>query len=133
MRQSNKILRRSFQVCSVLFLALSFTGCLTAVGVGAIGGGIAYNNGNLKEYIPHPFPNVHAAAVIALKNDSLPIYTNDSSNGSGRLKSEGHDGKDISIKVVKVTREASQITIRIGATGDHGLSEQLLAKIKANL
>jgi hypothetical protein len=119
-------------LCLILVVCTG-TGCLAAIGAGAAAGGIIYYNGNLKEYIPHPVPNVHAAAVIALKNDSLPIYTDELDNVVGRLKSEDHDGKDISIHIEKVTREASQITIRIGATGDHERSEALLAKIKANL
>jgi hypothetical protein len=137
MNQPKDIMKSVFsgttKLLCVLLIASSFTGCLAAIGAGAAAGGIIYYNGNLKEYIPHPVPNVHAAAVIALKNENFPVYTDEMDNRVARLKSEHHDGKDITIHIEKVTREASQITIRFGATGDHELSEALLDKIKANL
>ena len=129
----SSLFKKIFKLTCVLLVVVSCTGCLAAIGAGAAAGGIIYYNGNLKEYIPHPVPTVHAAAVNVLKNDNLPIYTNELKNVVGNLKSEHHDGKDISIHIEKVTREASQITIRVGATGDQNLSRELLDKIKAKL
>lgn len=119
---------------SLLSLLLFASGCI-ALALGAAGGaaGVTYAKGKLTVKLDASVAQVHAATIMALEEQALPIHVDEHYRALAKLKSESADGKNIWINIDFVTATTSKITIRVGATGDHPRSLRLLDAIKANL
>ena len=118
----------------VLILLSSASGCI-ALALGAAGGaaGVTYAKGKLTDRIDAPVAQVHAATMMAIEERGLPIHDDQLYGSSAKVRSETDDDKNIWINITSITPDSSKITIRIGATGNHHRSVDLLEAIKANL
>lgn len=122
---------RSVSVLAILFFA---SGCI-ALAIGAAGGvvGVTYAKGKLTDKLDASVVQVHAAAVMALEEQALPIHEDEIDGATAKLKSKTAENKTIWINIESISPRSSKITIRVGATGDHPRSIGLLDAIKANL
>ena len=126
-----RVVIRSVYVLALICFA---SGCI-ALAVGAVGGaaGVTFAKGKLTDKLDAPVAQVHAAVVMALEEQALPIHEDDFDGSSAKLKSKTLEDKTIWINIETITPMSSKITIRVGATGDHPRSINLLDRIKANL
>ena len=123
----------------LLFLILSFTllttqGCF-ALFVGAAGsaGGYAFYKGKLAQNVDYSVKKVHTACVAALRDLGMFVKDDDLNQDSADFKAEFDDGKDVIIRINKLTEKASQIVIRIGLFGDEARSRLILDAILKEL
>ena len=118
----------------VLSLLMFASGCV-ALAVGAVGGaaGVTYAKGKLTDKLDAPVAQVHAATVMTLEEQGLPIHEDERYKMSANIKSESHDDKNIWINIDSINATSSKITIRVGATGNQRQSASLLDGIKSNL
>jgi hypothetical protein len=126
--------RSLFYTVAVLLVAGSLSGCV-ALAVGAAGGaaGAVYVKGRLVDNVNAPVTAVYNASRSMLNAKGLPIKDEKADVASAHLRSEYADGDDIRIEIEAVTSEVSKIKIRVGLTGDHNRSLDLLNGIKARL
>lgn len=118
----------------VLVLMSSASGCV-ALAIGAAGGaaGVTYAKGKLTDRLDAPIAQVHAATIMALEGQGLPIHGDEFHGASAKVRSETVDYKDIWINIESITPGSSKITIRVSAKGNHPRQVTLLDAIKANL
>jgi len=117
----------------VLFGFLA-TGCVAlVVGTGAGAAGTVYIMGKLEEQVEASVPQVQKAAVAGLKDLDLPIQKNKGDKLSAQIESETADEQTIWVKVNFVTESLSELTIRVGLTGDEQQSREILRAIKQHL
>jgi len=117
----------------VLFGFLA-TGCVAlVVGTGAGAAGTVYVMGKLEERVEASVPQVQKAAVAGLKDLDLPIQKNKGDKLSAQIESETADEQTIWVKVNFVTESLSELTIRVGLTGDEQQSREILRAIKQHL
>jgi len=126
-------------VCKMLGLGIVLFGFLTTgcvalvVGTGAGAAGTVYVMGKLEEQVEASVPQVQKAAVAGLKDLDLPIQKNKGDKLSAQIESETADEQTIWVKVNFVTESLSELTIRVGLTGDEQQSREILRAIKQHL
>lgn len=126
-------------VCKMLGLGIVLfgflaTGCVAlVVGTGAGAAGTVYVMGKLEEQVEASVPQVQKAAVAGLKDLDLPIQKNKGDKLSAQIESETADEQTIWVKVNFVTESLSELTIRVGLTGDEQQSREILRAIKQHL
>lgn len=113
---------------------LSCSGCL-AVAVGAAGGvaGAVYVMGKLKDELNQPVPVVHEATVAAMKDLQLRLSEDKADKLSAHMESEFSDGARIWIDLESISDARTQVTIRVGYTGDEARSRKIYDTIKQHL
>ena len=127
-------MRNKLFSCVVLLLCIvSMSGCMLALGAAGGAGGVVYYNGNLSEYVDYPVNEIYQATVKVLDNRNLPLHSDVHDTYKAKLTSEFPEGKNIWIDIDSVTRESSEIKIRVGVSGDQKQAVLLLEEIKANL
>lgn len=110
------------------------TGCVALmVGAGAGAAGTVYMMGKLEERVEASVPNVQKATIAGLKDLNLPIHKNEGDKLSAQIESKTADEKTIWIKTNFVTELLSELTIRVGLTGDERRSREILRAIKRHL
>jgi hypothetical protein len=113
---------------------LLMTGCVALmVGAGAGAAGTVYVMGKLQERIEASVPQVQKATVAAFKDLNLPLQKNQGDKLSAQIESETADKKTIWVKVNFVRESLSELTIRVGLTGDEQRSREILRAIKRHL
>lgn len=122
-------------VRSVLLLVCSamMSGCVLALGAAGGAGGVVYYKGNLKEYLSYPVTEIYVATVQAMADEGMKVYSDEHDPYKAQLKFEDIDERSVWIDIEAVTREASEIKIRVGVSGDKNRASQLLEKVKAKL
>jgi hypothetical protein len=110
------------------------TGCVALmVGAGAGAAGTVYVMGKLEERVEASVPKVRKATIAGLNDLNLPIHKNDGDKLSAQIESKTADEKTIWIKINFVTESLSELTIRVGLTGDEQRSREILRAIKRHL
>lgn len=110
------------------------TGCVALmVGAGAGAAGTVYVMGKLQERVEASVPKVQKATIAGLQDLNLPIQKNEGDKLSAQIESRTADEKTISIKINFVTESLSELTIRVGLTGDEQRSREILRAIKRHL
>lgn len=110
------------------------TGCVALmVGAGAGAAGTVYVMGKLEDRVEASVPKVQKAAIAGLKDLNLPIRKNVGDKLSAQIESETADEKTIWIKVNFVSEKLSELSIRVGLTGDEQQSREILRTIKRHL
>lgn len=110
------------------------TGCVALmVGAGAGAAGTVYVMGKLQERVEASVPKVQKATIAGLQDLNLPIQKNEGDKLSAQIESKTADEKTISIKINFVTESLSELTIRVGLTGDEQRSREILRAIKRHL
>lgn len=118
----------------VVMPVLWTTGCVALmVGAGAGAAGAVYVMGKLQERVEASVPQVQEAAIAGLKDLNLPIRHNQGDKLSAKIESETADNKTIWVHVEFVTDSISELTIRVGLTGDESRSREILRAIKLHL
>ncbi len=119
-----------------LLLAITLlqnTGCFLVLGAAGGAAGTVYVMGKLKDEISAPVPKVHQATKAGLKDLGLPIREDQSDKLTAKLKSEFSDGTDVWIDIESKSDTVSQISIRVGLTGDEAKSRKILEALKKHL
>jgi len=115
-------------------LLLTNVGCALVV-VGAAGGaaGAVYVGGQLKDRLEASVPQVHQAAVKALKELELPIREEKVDKLTAHLESELSDEKHVWITIEADGEDGAKITIRVGIVGDEAKSKAILEAVRRHL
>ncbi len=120
-----------FPALALLWLC---AGCAAIVAGGvAAAGTVVWVKGNLKEVLEHPVPKVQAAAVATLKEMGMPVRESKGDALSARVNSQFSDGTEVWIGVDSVDEDLSELSIRVGVTGDRYRSERILEGIHKKL
>ena len=118
----------------VSLAALLTTGCVALmVGAGAGAAGTVYVLGKLEERVQDSVPKVHKAAVAGLQDLNLPILKDVGDKLSAQIESKTADEKTIWVNVNFVSEKLSEVSIRVGLTGDEQRSREILRAIKRHL
>ena len=124
---------RFLSLGAVLSVLLT-TGCVALmVGAGAGAAGTVYVMGKLEERVEASISKVQEATVAGLKDLNLPIHKNEGDKLSAQIESKTADDKTIWIKANFVTESLTELTIRVGLTGDEQRSREILRAIKRHL
>jgi RNase adaptor protein for sRNA GlmZ degradation len=117
-----------------LVLGVFASGCV-ALAVGAAGGvaGAVYVMGKLKDEVNHDVPTVHAATVAAMKDLDLTLSKDKADKVSAHLESEFADGKHVWIDLESMAEARTNLTIRVGITGDEARARKIHEAIKRHL
>ena len=130
LKQAVRVSRLVF--CLVLWAFSS--GCV-ALAVGAAGGvaGAVYVMGKLKDEVNDDVPAVHAATVAAMKDLDLKLSEDKADQVSAHLESEFADGKHVWIDLESIPENRTNLTIRVGLTGDEMRARKIHEAIKRHL
>ena len=117
-----------------LVLGAFASGCV-ALAVGAAGGvaGAVYVMGKLKDEVNHDVAAVHAATVAAMKDLDLNLSEDKADKVSAHLESEFADGKHVWIDLESIPENRTNLTIRVGLTGDEMRARKIHEAIKRHL
>lgn len=122
---------------AILLIATApLTGCVVlAVGAAATaaGAGAVYVKGQLKETLDGRVMEVHRAARIAMNDTNIRITTDLQDDFSATLNGEMADGTRVWVDIKRVTTSTTEISIRVGLTGDQAKSSELLERTKRQL
>ena len=121
-----------FVLCSVL--ALSCSGCF-ALFVGAAGGaaGAVYVMGKLNDEVNYEVRVVHNATVAALGELELKLLENKVDNLSAHVESEFADSEHVWIDLESLSDSRTNLTIRVGVTGNEVRARKIHDAIKRHL
>ena len=73
------------------------------------------------------------ATLAAMKELEFPILSQAKDSLQGQLTAHNASGKKVTIKVKKVSDQATEIHIRVGTFGDEALSHVILGKIQKQI
>lgn len=125
-----------FSVISILILCLQLTSisCVPLLIGGVIGAGtMVYFKGNLKETLPYPVDEVHAATLEALKKQGIFTTSDELSLHTSKIRAQYEDSQKIFIDIKAITENAAEVQIRVGTIGNKVRSELILEGIKSYL
>jgi hypothetical protein len=127
--------RKLFPAMALIIVAAACVSGCVALAVGAAGGaaGAVYVKGRLVETVDAPVERVYNATLAMLDAKGLPTLEHKADIASANVRSEYTDDEDIRIEIEGITSEVSEIRIRVGLTGDHDRSVDLLEGIKSRL
>ncbi|MDR4496245.1 MAG: DUF3568 family protein [Nitrospirales bacterium] len=118
----------------IIIPILFSTGCVALmVGAGAGAAGTVYVMGKLQERVEAKVQKVQEAAIAGLQDLNLPIRKNQGDKLSANIESETADEKTIWVHVDFISESFSELTIRVGLTGDEHRSREILRAIKRHL
>lgn len=120
-------------ITTIVLCAVSFSGCMFAVGARAGATGAIYYKGNMKEVLPYTSNEVFDAALRALSDEALLIDNQEQDPYRGKIKSEYPDGKNIWIRITALSYQSSELKIRVGVGGNQKRAYDLLTRIKEHL
>jgi len=126
---------KAVRIAVALLIVSSLSGCV-ALAVGAAGGaaaGAVYVKGRLVEKVDAPLERAYNATLATLASKGLPVIEQRADVASAFVRSEYKDDKDIRIEIEAITSEVCEIRIRVGLTGEHTRSLELMNAIKARL
>jgi hypothetical protein len=136
-----KDLGRLFLYAVLAILAFVNGGCLW-VAAGAAGGaavGAAYYYGKVFSTFPSSLDDSLAATKTALADLGMPVLEEQRDGGSGFVRSQTSDGDPVRIyldpEASKFPADGplTKVTVRVGAFGDHPVSNRVLDQIGMHL
>jgi hypothetical protein len=119
-------------------ILLALSGCSRYVVAGAAAGGAVYgtykySKGNLSRNYGAPVPTVWEATLSALDQMGIePAEKNNDAFG-GQVNAKLHDGKSLTVKLVRVADNLTEVGVRVGTFGNEERSEFIHNKIAENL
>lgn len=118
---------------AMIAASLVWVGCAAIVVGGATGAGVAYSMGALKTVENTTVEKSYIAAQSALKQLEFQetLVSKDAIEAS--VEGETSAGKSVTIRIKRITDQATEIRIRVGTFGDESLSRLILEKIRAKL
>jgi hypothetical protein len=133
--------RRNLLYAAAALLALLHGGCLW-VAAGAAGGaavGAAYCYGKVNQTFPSSLDDSATATKTALADLGMPVLEEQRDGGTAFIKSQTSDGDPVRIyldpEASKFPADGplTKLTVRVGAFGDHPVSNRVLDQIGAHL
>lgn len=119
---------------ALIVTASVVTGCAAlAVGAAAGAGTAVYVKGQHKETLDATVPQVHEAAVAALRDSGIAVQEGNVDDFSSDIKGEMADGTNVWIDLERQTASTTQIAVRVGATGDQAESAAIVDRVKNRL
>ncbi len=125
------------QVISVSLVAVSaflFTGCVAALVVGAAAGAgsVVYVKGELKTTEAISLDQAYQAAESGLKDLDLLAEAKEKDTLNGGMEAQGVGDKRIWIKLHNVSKDVTEMRIRVGVFGDQVYSQKIYDAIKVH-
>ena len=110
-----------------------FNGCISQAPIEP--GSSVYNKviGELTAKEEYALDNVWTAAQSALEELELDVITRDKDALTGVLKARGAEGKDIKVRLERLSKTATLIKVKVDFLGDELQSNLVLEKIQDNL
>lgn len=120
-------------ISSLLLFALLASGCAAVLlGGAAAGGTYVYVSGKLTRTYKAPLSKTYAACQAALKDLQLPLETQEKTLGSASLRA--HDGENtVYIDLTSVDRDQTEVSVRVGVSGDEQASKRIHEAIQRRL
>lgn len=78
-------------------------------------------------------PQIHKAAVQAIKNLKFEIKSEKTDELRGEIEAEMSDGTKIKISSRSKDKNITEIRVRVGIIGDRQVSQRIVEEIKINL
>lgn len=122
--------RKAIALAWLLSLALSTAGCWFAAGAGAGAVTYAYVKGEAKTTFAAAAYKVKKAAVAAITEDLLLTLA---SKEGAEVKALTIDNRKITVKLIYIESNITEVRVRIGLMGDRNMSTMILDKIAARL
>lgn len=119
---------------AVVAVGLATAGCAAAVAGGAAAGATyAYVRGWVERQYEVSMDKAFTAATSASKQLGLPITSSEKSLSSAEIKAKEADGTDVFIRFDRKAENLTNVSVRVGATGDRDSSRRIHDKIADNL
>ena len=127
-------LRKALFAAVISISALILNGCIVAaIAVG--GGTVAYINGNYSMNMEGNYKAVYKAALKAIgDNNDFVLVSKDLDQIKQNADIEGAtkiDSTSFSVKIERLTDQATKVTIKFGTFGDQAMSSTLMDQIQA--
>lgn len=116
-----------------MIAATLLVGCAAVVVGGAAGAGVAYSMGALKTVESTTVEKSYFAAQAALKQLEFQQTLASKDAIEASVEGETASGKNVIVRIKRVTDQATEIRIRVGTFGDESLSRLILEKMRAKL
>ncbi len=128
---------RSIGLFAALLVLLGLASGCAVVAVGAAAGagaaGYAYVSGVLKSTESASLDRTWNATLAAMKEMDFPVTRQRKDALEAELIARNAGDKKISIRLRKVTEQATEVQIRVGTFGDETASRAILERIKKRL
>lgn len=115
--------------------ALSLSSCWLLVGAAVGGGTVAYIDGNYSMNIEGNYKAVYKATLKAINdNNDFVLVSKDLDQTKQNADIEGAtkiDSTSFSVKIERLTDQATKVTIKFGTFGDQAMSSTLMDQIQA--
>jgi Protein of unknown function (DUF3568) len=120
-------------ISAMVVVVVTQSGCLAVAAAGAAGGTVAYVKGDVEATVDAGVQQTYDATKAAMEELKLPLLS--SSVQAMQAKVEARVGSDnkATVDIKGQSEKLSKINIRVGTFGDDGLSQTILAKIRAHL
>lgn len=121
-------------VASSVVTAAAAAGCV-AVAAGAVvgAGAYAYHAGRLNSSLDAPLDRSYDAALAAVRDMEWTQVSTAKDTLDAKIVARTAEDKEVTVRLKRVTDEATDISIRIGGFGDERASTALLARIRGHL
>jgi hypothetical protein len=122
--------------------AVASAGCLAVAAGAAAGGGAVtyfYVRGRVSQEYVATFADTWRATLDAVREQGLPLVSNENDGKSGKITSRTADGSTITIDLdtvpsrIPAEGSVTSVCVRVGAFGDQAVSERFLAAVSAHL
>jgi len=114
----------------LLSVALSSAGCWFAAGAGAGAVTYAYVKGEAKTTFASPAYKVKKAVVAALTED---LHLTLASKEGAEVKALTIDNRKVTVKLIFVESNITEVRVRVGLMGDRNMSNTILSKTAERL
>ncbi len=104
-----------------------------AAGAAAGAGGYAWYKGELTRNFEKPMETLYAATLNAVKDMGLSVNKKSKGPFEAIVKTTLANGKNVNIKIKKLSSKSSEVTIRIGTFGDEQKSSHIMRQIEKRL
>lgn len=123
---------KSLGTASLLGLAVATTG-VTMVGCETDAPGIKSNYVQQWSTVAGDVETVTDAAESVLSDYNLTDVDSKTTKIDGTAMGMKADGTEITVDVRKVTADSSEVSVRVGTTGDNELGKEIIKKIEKQL
>lgn len=127
------IMKKTIALIAIILLPLFLTRCAAIVAGGAAAGGTIWYKGELKDVMSGTVPQIHKAAIQAVKNLKFEIKNENSDELRGEIEAEMSDGTKIKISSRSKDKNITEIRVRVGIMGDKQVSQRIVDETRNNL
>jgi hypothetical protein len=123
---------RLFVMAWLVALGAQLSCAAVLIGSGAIAGAgmVAYAKGELSATEEASFPQVWAAAQVAMDDLDLTIVSRQKGEVSAKLVARGADNRRVTVSLERLVGDLTEIRVRVGIFGEESVSRLVLDKIR---